>query len=551
MRPTSLCLTMVRPHPWEGNDRIQVTVGPRLPFAQQCSNPGTGRASLTFQTRHGVTVPELLVSRLPLPESFQAEYLEYNGILPLEITGDRLRVAVAGDPAIEVLDDLEMSFGLQLDLLPVAASDLHDGIRRAFSAAESVVELVRDLNDTITADGDTDAPYVDARDLANQPPVIRFVNLLIREAHQAHASDIHLESAREGLRVRFRLDGVLVDMPAPPKGLQAAVVSRVKLLASLDIAERRAPQDGRMRLRLEERELDLRVSTVPTLHGESVVLRLLDRGGRPVGLDELGLAPADFAALRALAERPHGIVLATGPTGNGKTTTLYAALGLRRATAEKIITVEDPVEYQLDGVTQVQVNTRAGMTFGSALRSILRQDPDVLMIGEMRDTETALIAVQAAITGHLVFSTLHTNDAVSALARLVNLGVQPYMVSAALEAVLAQRLVRRICTHCRERYRPDPEAVALLAQRPVGNVTLERGRGCSECRETGYRGRTGLFELLRITEEIKQASARGDDATRLRGLARDQGMTTLRDDGWHKVQAGITTIEEVLRVTQD
>jgi len=492
-----------------------------------------------------------LQTRLPLPESFEAEYLEYNGILPLEISGDRLKVAVAGEPASEVLDDLESSFGVPLDLVPVSAADLHDGIRRAYSAAESVIELVRDLNEAVGAGGETEAPETDARDLANQPPVIRFVNLLIREAHQARASDIHLEASRDGLRVRFRLDGILVEAPSPPKGLQAAVVSRVKLLASLDIAERRVPQDGRIRLRLEERELDLRVSTIPTLYGESVVLRLLDRGGRPVDLQELGLAPADFTALKSLAERPHGIVLATGPTGSGKTTTLYAALGLRRATAEKIITVEDPVEYHLDGVTQVQVHARTGMTFGSSLRAILRQDPDVLMIGEMRDTETAQIAVQAAITGHLVFSTLHTNDAVSALARLVNLGVQPYMVAAALEAVLAQRLVRRICADCRERYQPDPEAVALLANRPVGRMKLDRGRGCASCRDTGYRGRTGLFELLRLTDAVKEAGSRGEDPARLRTVAREEGMTTLRDDGWRKVQAGLTTVEEVLRVTQD
>jgi type II secretory ATPase GspE/PulE/Tfp pilus assembly ATPase PilB-like protein len=490
-----------------------------------------------------------LETRLPLTESFEAGYLEHNGVLPLEIANDRLRVAVAGDPAGEVLDDLEVSYGVPLDLVPVSSAELVEAIRRAFGAAESVVELVRDLGDSIPAAPDGDAPYADARDLANQPPVIRFVNLLIREAHEARASDIHLESTREGLRVRFRLDGVLTDMPSPPKGLQAAVVSRVKLLAELDIAERRVAQDGRIRVRLEDRELDLRVSTVPTLHGESVVLRLLDRGGRPVALDELGLAPDDFSAFRRLAERPHGIVLATGPTGSGKTTSLYAALGLRRADSEKIITVEDPIEYQLEGVTQVLV--KSGMSFGSALRSILRQDPDILMVGEMRDAETAQIAVQAAMTGHLVFSTLHTNDAISALPRLVNLGVQPYMVAAALEAVLAQRLVRRVCTECRERYRPEPEAVALLAERPVGKLTLERGRGCAKCRETGYRGRTGIFELLRMTEEFKAASARTDDLTRLRETARALGMTTLRQDGWRKVQAGLTTVEEVLRVTQE
>src|SRR6266480_1549704 len=449
-------------------------------------------------------VSELLVPKLPIPEAFEAEYLEYNHILPLEVTGGCLRVGVVGEAAAEVLEDLELSYGVPLELIPVAQEELLESIRRTFAASESVVELIKDLGADLGPAADAgDDQLADARDLANQPPVIRFVNLLIRESHDARASDVHLESTREGLSARFRVDGVLTELPSPPKGLQAAVVSRIKLLSELDIAERRAPQDGRIRVRLEERELDLRVSTVPTLYGESVVLRLLDRGGRPVGLEDLGMAPEILETFRRLAEKPHGILLATGPTGSGKTTTLYAALALRHRTAEKIITVEDPVEYHLEGVTQVPVNVKAGMTFAGALRSILRQDPDVLMIGEMRDSETAAIGVQAALTGHLVFSTLHTNDAPSAMTRLVDLKVEPYLIAATLEGVLAQRLVRRICPDCRERYRPDPGAVALLAQQPVGKTTLERGRGCAACRETGYRGRTGLFELLRVTDDLK------------------------------------------------
>jgi general secretion pathway protein E len=497
-------------------------------------------------------MPEsVLISKLPLPESFEATYLEYNGILPLDIAGDHLRVAVAGEPAIEVLDDLEVSFGLPLEVVPISREELQEGIRRAYAAAESMLELVRDLSAEVGGRSESpDAPLADARDLANQPPVIRFVNLLIKEAHAARASDVHLESTRDGLRARIRIDGVLTDAPSPPKGLQAAVVSRVKLLAELDIAERRAPQDGRIRVRLEERELDLRVSTVPTLYGESVVLRLLDRGGRPVDLGDLGMPSETLECFQRLAQRPHGILLATGPTGCGKTTTLYAALGLRRRDAEKIITVEDPVEYHVEGVTQVPVTTKAGMTFPSALRSLLRQDPDVLMVGEMRDAETAGIAVQAAMTGHLVFSTLHTNDAASAVTRLVDLQVEPYMIAATLEGVLAQRLVRRICPECRTRYRPDPQAVALLAEQPVGKMTLERGTGCAACRETGYRGRTGLFELLAVTEDVKRVITRLASLAELRDLARMEGMVTLRQDGWAKVQAGITTVEEVLRVTE-
>jgi len=492
-----------------------------------------------------------LCTKLPLVDAFEAGYLEYNGILPLEISGERLRVAVAGDPAVEVLDDLERSFAAPLELIPVSRDELQDAIRRTYAAAESVVELVRDLDGVLGPESDSgDVGSVDARDLANQPPVIRFVNLLIREAHDARASDIHLESARDGLRARFRIDGVLTEIPSPPKALQAAVVSRVKLLADLDIAERRSPQDGRIRVRLEERELDLRVSTVPTLYGESVVLRLLDRGGRPVAMEELGMSPEVHRLFQELAGQPHGILLATGPTGSGKTTTLYAGLGLRQRSAEKIITVEDPVEYHLEGVTQVPVNVKAGMTFASALRSLLRQDPDVLMVGEMRDSETAGIAVQAAMTGHLVFSTLHTNDAVSAVTRLTDLRVEPYMIAATLEGILAQRLVRRICPECRTRYTPDPQAVALLAEQPVGKMTLERGKGCLVCRETGYRGRIGLFELLVVTDDIEHAIARGASVAELRELAQAVGMITLRQDGWAKVQAGMTTVEEVLRVTE-
>ncbi len=492
-----------------------------------------------------------LHTRIPVTESFDAGYLEYNGILPLEVTGEKLRVAVTGDPAVEVLDGLEISYGLQLDLVPVSPEELLSGINRAFSTADSVVELLKDL-DGVEGNGIDldDSPLADVRDLANQPPVIRYVNLLIRDAYSSRASDIHLESTRDGLRARFRVDGVLMDVSHPPRGLESAVVSRIKLLAEIDIAERRRPQDGRIRVRLDERELDLRVATVPTLYGESVVMRLLDRGGRPVALQDLGMDSKLLEEFQHLASRAHGIVLVTGPTGCGKTTTLYAAMSLHTATAEKIITVEDPVEYHLNGITQVPVRTKAGMTFESALRSILRQDPDVLMVGEMRDPDTAQIAVQAAMTGHLVFSTVHTNDAISAIARLVDLSVEPYMIAAALEGILAQRLVRKVCPDCRSSYKPDSQMVALLAGRPVAEATFERGRGCAACRDTGYLGRIGVFGLVTVTEELKRGILKTADATSLREIAQDSGATNMLADGWRKVQAGITTVEEVLRVTQ-
>jgi general secretion pathway protein E len=328
-------------------------------------------------------------------------------------------------------------------------------------------------------------------------------------------------------------------------------VSRIKLLAELDISERRRPQDGRIRVRLETRELDLRVSTVPTMFGESVVLRLLDRGGRPVGLDELGMQPRVLQQMEALARRPHGMVLVTGPTGSGKTTTLYAALQTRDPTVEKIITVEDPIEYQLGAITQVPIHRQAGVTFASALRAILRQDPDVVMIGEMRDRETAEIAVQAAMTGHLVFSTLHTNDAVGAIPRLLDLGVPDYLVSATVEGILAQRLVRKTCDTCRVAYDPPPEHIALLLGEPVGAHTMSRGLGCDACRGTGYRGRIGLFELVLMTDALKDAVTRRAGRSELRALASESGLDSLRRDGWNKAKAGLTTIEEVLRVAQE
>lgn len=497
--------------------------------------------------------PTSLTSKLPLAETFEAEYLVYNRIFPVEQEDGLLHVAIAGTPAPEVLEDLELTYGAALELLPVEEEDLTEAVRRTFAAADSVVELVRELDAEVdSADEGGDRLEADARDLANQAPVIRFVNLLIREAHDARASDIHLEATQRGMVVRLRVDGVLGDAPSPPKSLQRAVISRIKLLAELDIAERRAPQDGRIRVRLEERELDLRVATVPTLYGESVVLRLLDRGGRPVGLDELGMSPDTRERFRRLAQRQHGIVLATGPTGSGKTTTLYAALALRDASAEKIITVEDPVEYDLPGVTQVPVNAKAGMTFAMALRSLLRQDPDVLMIGEMRDRETAGIAVQASVTGHLVFSTVHTNDTASALTRLADLGVERYMIAATVDALLAQRLVRKTCPDCREPYQPDLSVVRMLAPVGADSMAMERGRGCEQCRGTGYLGRIGLYELLEISDDIRAAflKAPAPDVTRIRELARDEGMISLARDGWDKVRAGVTTVEEVLRVVQ-
>ncbi|MDB4913043.1 MAG: hypothetical protein JWM95_687 [Gemmatimonadetes bacterium] len=480
-----------------------------------------------------------------LAQGLTRDFLLHNRLCPIEWSDDdHLIVAAAPNAHLVALDELAYVYGSRLTTREMPEGDLARYIERLTTNADRSIELAR-------ASESDDENASDVRDLANQPPVIRYVNLLVRDAYDASASDIHLEATRTGLAARFRLDGVLVAALDPPPALHHAIVSRIKLLAELDISERRRPQDGRIRVRLEARELDLRVSTVPTMHGESVVLRLLDRGGRPVGLAELGMSRAVQENVARLAARPHGMLLVTGPTGSGKTTTLYSALQGRNAPAEKIITVEDPIEYQLAGITQVPVHRQAGVTFDSALRAILRQDPDVIMVGEMRDRETAEVAVQAAMTGHLVFSTLHTNDAVGAIPRLLDLGVPDYLVAATVEGVLAQRLVRRICDDCTTTYFPSPEQVAALAGRPVGRVELRHGVGCQSCRGTGFRGRLGLFELLLLTDDVKDAIASGKPRAELREAAIDSGMLPLREDGWRNVQAGLTTVEEVFRVVQD
>jgi len=482
-----------------------------------------------------------------LPMELTREFLAHHALCPRSVASDgSLRVAACDDSLLDGADDIAVAYRCAIRIERVPRPELDALIERLATRADRSVELAR-----IDAGADgTDSLATDVRDLANQPPVIRYVNLLVRDAYDAAASDIHLEATRSGLSARFRIDGVLSPAPEPPSHLHHAVVSRIKLLAELDIAERRRPQDGRIRVRLESRELDLRVSTVPTMYGESVVLRLLDHGGRPVSLDALGMAPDVWSAMTELSAAPHGLVLVTGPTGSGKTTTLYAALARRDAAVEKIITVEDPIEYQLPGITQMPVHRHAGVSFAAALRAILRQDPDVVMIGEMRDRETAEIAIQAAMTGHLVFSTLHTNDAISAVPRLVDLGIPEYLIAGTLEGVLAQRLVRRLCPDCREPYDPAPEHVAFVRGGESGSTEFTRGSGCRNCRGTGFRGRVGVFELVRVDAPFRDAIAARASRASLHERASRAGLTPLRADGWRKVVAGITTVEEVIRVIQ-
>jgi len=486
-----------------------------------------------------------------IPAGLSREYLLHHRVCPDRRTGGGgLEVAIAPGAFEEALDEIALLYSAPVSPRPVDLDELERMIERLAVATDA---------HGLPAGGTVppESSATDIREIASQPPVIRYVNLLLRDAYDARASDVHLESTHQGTTVRLRIDGVLVRAIEPPTGLDAAVISRLKLLAELDIAERRRPQDGRIRVRLDTAELDLRVSTVPTVHGESVVLRLLDRGNRPVDLSELGMPDAIHAHIAEQARRAHGMILVTGPTGSGKTTTLYSALRRRDSASEKIITVEDPVEYQLDGVTQVPVHRQAGVTFASALRAILRQDPDVVMIGEMRDPETAEVATQAAMTGHLVFSTLHTNDAVGALPRLHDLGVAPYLIASTVSAVLAQRLVRRTCPGCAEPATADTAAIAeLLTPRDVPAslqpsapvVAYAEGRGCERCRHTGFRGRVGVFELVVITDELRCAIADSASQHEVRRLADAQGYRPMLFDGLAKAAAGLTTVAEITRV---
>jgi general secretion pathway protein E len=487
-----------------------------------------------------------------LSPTLTVEYLEEQLLLPLSRSADVVVVGYAGEPDPQAVAELAQHFGARVELRAVPEDALRAGIQQAYGDGEATAaSLIAGLGRVDDGAGATESLVAhDLKELANQAPVIRLVNLLLAEAVAADASDVHLEAESRGMRVRYRIDGMLQEAPSPPAHLRAAVVSRLKIMAELDIAERRLPQDGRVRLRVDGRELDVRVSSLPTLHGESVVLRLLGADGKRVDLEGLGMAADTLASILEFAERPHGVLLSTGPTGSGKTTTLYALVERIRTGREKIVSVEDPVEYEVPGVAQVAVHTAVGLTFARALRSILRQDPDVLLVGEMRDAETAEICTQAALTGHLVLSTLHTNDAPSALTRLLDLGVADYLVTSTVEAVLAQRLVRRICPACVHEEAPDPAVARAMAADGVVLDGVRRGRGCDVCRGTGYRGRTGIYELLMIDDDVRTVFLRERAAGAVRRLALERGMRPLRADGWRLVAEGITTPEEVLRVTQ-
>jgi len=490
-----------------------------------------------------------LPSPLPIVKNLSPKYLRQYTVCPVSIENGLLTVATADPLNTVVLDDLRQFTGLAVKLVVSSAEAITEAIDRTYDGAATPLQRIVEGMEDEGAGEEEDVNHL--RDMAFEAPVVRLVNLLVENAIDAEASDIHVEPFEDTLRVRYRLDGILFDQEAPPRRLQAAVTSRIKLMAEMNIAERRLPQDGRIRVTVRGRRVDIRVSTIPTVHGESIVMRLLDRSSVFLPLEKLGFASAMLHRFEALIKRPHGILLVTGPTGSGKTTTLYGALDKINSPDRKIITVEDPVEYQLKGVNQIHVKPKIGLTFATGLRHIVRQDPDVILIGEIRDLETAEIAIQAALTGHLVFSTLHTNDAPAAITRLQDMGVEPYLVASVLEGVLAQRLVRRICAACRVPDTPNAADLEALGIEGAGGRPLSRGRGCDECRGTGYRGRTGIYELFPITEDARSLILKRAPSREIRRCAIEAGMVTLRMDGWLKACEGVTTVEEILRVTQE
>ncbi len=487
---------------------------------------------------------------LPVLKNLSPKYLRQYEACPVSLEGNTLTVATADPSNPLVVDDLRQTLGLQIKLCVAPKEAILAAIERTYGASTALQKIVEGMG-AGEGEGEREEDITQLRDMAFEAPVVRLVNLLIEEAVAAEASDIHIEPSEDTLRVRYRIDGILYDLEAPPRRLQAAVTSRVKLMAELNIAERRLPQDGRIRMTLNGRRVDIRVSSIPTIHGESLVMRLLDRSSVFMPFDKLGFGPETASTFDRLIKQPNKILLVTGPTGSGKTTTLYAALDKINAPEKKIITIEDPVEYQLKGINQIAVRPKIGLTFAGGLRHIVRQDPDIIMVGEIRDLETAEIAVQAALTGHLVFSTLHTNDAPGAITRLQDMGVEPYLIASVLSGVLAQRLVRRICQTCRILDAPDPGDLLAIGVTDAQGVKLFRGEGCGACRKTGYKGRVGTYELFIITEEIRSLILRRASTGEIRRVAVEQGMVSLREDAWTKARAGLTTVEEILRVTQE
>jgi len=494
--------------------------------------------------------PQQTVMLENLSEKFMRQYK----FVPLSLEDKVLTIAVSNPYDLYACDAVRMVTDYEVKINLAREEEILDAVGKLFNTdTSSMGRIIEDIGkdtDDLSLDDEGDVDHL--KDLASEAPVIRLVNLLITRAIELRASDIHLEPFEGEFKVRYRIDGVLHDVEAPPTRLQAAVISRIKIMAKLNIAERRLPQDGRIKLRVLGKEIDFRVSTLPTMFGESVVLRILDRESVILDLEKLGFPVYDLAKFRDLINKPYGIILVTGPTGSGKTTTLYAALSEINSPEKKIITVEDPIEYQLSGVNQVQVKSSIGLSFANVLRSILRQDPDIIMIGEIRDAETAEIAIPSALTGHLVFSPLHTNDAADAVPRLLEMGMENYLISSSMLGIMAQRLVRVICPECKEVYTPEMGVMEELGvdQKDASSLTIFKGAGCEKCAQTGFRGRQGIYELLMVNDDIRELILDKAASNKIKDKGRSNGMKTLREAGWDKVRSGISTVSEVLRVTQ-
>jgi general secretion pathway protein E/type IV pilus assembly protein PilB len=471
-------------------------------------------------------------------------------LIPLNRENGSIRVATRDPFQIYAFDELRMITGLEVRPVLAKESEINEVIRKYFGVGGDTVSKLVDEDDGIQVVSDVGESTGDLAEMAQDASVVKLVNEILLEAINERASDVHIEPYEHDLRIRYRVDGILRNTNVPPqiRRLQAAIISRIKILSNLNIAERRLPQDGSFKIRVHDREIDLRVSIIPMVHGEGVVMRILDKQSILLSLEDLGFDEDMLKIFQHVISQPHGILLVTGPTGSGKTTTLYAALNGIVSEEIKVLTVEDPVEYHLEGINQVSVNTKAGLTFSKGMRAFLRHDPDVIMVGEIRDLETAETAVQASLTGHLVFSTLHTNDAASATTRLLDMGVEPFLVASSVEAILAQRLVRTICKHCREEYTPEPREIP--PDYPYRDSPFFRGTGCRECRKTGFSGRKGIFELMVLNDDIRELILQRSSSGKIKRLAVETGLILLRDDGWTKVRDGITTLSEVIRATK-
>ncbi|MFC1807543.1 GspE/PulE family protein [Candidatus Omnitrophota bacterium] len=484
-------------------------------------------------------------------EKVPAKFATYYKIIPIDFLNDVLKIAVTNPLDIGILDDIKLVLGYEIEPILAGERDILEGIKRYYGVGAETVEKIIGQAD-VGATGPTQIEAAsDVDDMADDASIIKFVNQVMQQAVGERATDIHIEPFEGELRIRYRVDGVLFNASIPPtiKYLHSAIVSRVKIMAALNIAEKRLPQDGRIKLKIADSDLDLRVSVIPTSFGESVHIRILSANVL-MGLENLGLLEKDLVVVEELITKPHGIIFVTGPTGNGKTTTLYAGLSKINDASKNIITIEDPIEYQLHGITQIQVNPKIGLTFANGLRSMLRHDPDIMMVGEVRDLETAEIAIRVALTGHLVFSTLHTNDSAGAVTRLLDMGIEPYLVSSSIEAALAQRLLRVICEKCKAEIKPDSKLLDELKISPDSKMVFYEGKGCSACKFTGFKGRTAIYEILVMSDEIQDMVLRRASITEIKESALKNGMRTLFDDGMEKVARGITTIKEVLRVTE-